>query len=55
MNQDPIERLLWEHQGIMRQVADLRTAITRLARDGGVLDEREREEVARVMETLDAG
>ena len=34
MTQDPIDRLLWEHQGIMRQVADLRTAIATLARDG---------------------
>lgn len=31
---DPIERLLWEHQGIMRQVADLRVAVRALAERG---------------------
>jgi regulator of cell morphogenesis and NO signaling len=31
---DPIERLLWEHQGIMRQVADLRGAVRALAERG---------------------
>ncbi len=34
MHPDPIERLLWEHQGIMRQVAELRGAVATLARDG---------------------
>ena len=34
MNADPIERLLMEHRGIMRQVADLRAAVATLARDG---------------------
>jgi len=31
---DPIDRLLWEHQGIMRQVADLRGALRALAERG---------------------
>ena len=31
---DPIERLLLEHRGIMRQVAELRTAVVTLGREG---------------------
>jgi regulator of cell morphogenesis and NO signaling len=31
---DPIERLLWEHQGIMRQVDDLRVAVRALQERG---------------------
>jgi hemerythrin-like domain-containing protein len=31
---DPIDRLLWEHQGIMRQVADLRRAVQALGERG---------------------
>jgi iron-sulfur cluster repair protein YtfE (RIC family) len=31
---DPIERLLWEHQGIMRQVGELRGAVKALAERG---------------------
>jgi len=34
MHRDPIERLLFEHQGIMRQVADLRRAIGALTERG---------------------
>ncbi len=31
---DPIERLLWEHQAIMREVAELRRAVARLSNEG---------------------
>jgi len=31
---DPIDRLLWEHQGIKRQIADLRGAVLALAEQG---------------------
>ncbi len=31
---DPIDRLLWEHQGIMRQVGDLRAAVRALEQRG---------------------
>ncbi len=31
---DPIDRLLWEHQGIMRQVAELRAAVAALEQRG---------------------
>ena len=34
MTRDPIERLLWEHQSIMRQVAGLRQAVAALAGHG---------------------